>query len=250
MPVHDWTRVDAGIFHHFHHAWIEEISRTLNRGLLPQGYYAMAEQIAGGVGPDVVALEFPNNGNSTSLDDVEIRTLNLAVAQPKVTLRVQSLADKYAAKANSLVVRHTSGHNVIAIIEVVSLGNKNSKNGLQSFLRKVDELLRAGIHLLILDLHPPGPRDPQGIHKAIWDEMFDSDFTLPSDMPLTLASYRADQPPEAFLEFTAVGLSLTAMPLFLNLAEYITVPLESSYQAAWDAVPRYWREVIEGTRQH
>src|ERR687884_439463 len=31
MPVHDWTRVDAGIFHHFHHAWIAEISSALNR---------------------------------------------------------------------------------------------------------------------------------------------------------------------------------------------------------------------------
>lgn len=22
MPIHDWTRVEAGIFHDFHHAWI------------------------------------------------------------------------------------------------------------------------------------------------------------------------------------------------------------------------------------
>ena len=26
MPVHDWTRVEAGIFHAFHHSWIEEIA--------------------------------------------------------------------------------------------------------------------------------------------------------------------------------------------------------------------------------
>jgi hypothetical protein len=25
MPVHDWTRVEAGIFHAFHVAWIPEI---------------------------------------------------------------------------------------------------------------------------------------------------------------------------------------------------------------------------------
>jgi hypothetical protein len=30
MPIHDWTRVDAGIFHHFHQSWIPEISRALN----------------------------------------------------------------------------------------------------------------------------------------------------------------------------------------------------------------------------
>jgi len=30
MPIHDWTRVEAGIFHLFHHAWITEIARALN----------------------------------------------------------------------------------------------------------------------------------------------------------------------------------------------------------------------------
>ena len=57
MPIHDWTRVGAGIFHHFHHEWISAISRALNAGLLPPDYYALAEQVAGGRGPDVLALE-------------------------------------------------------------------------------------------------------------------------------------------------------------------------------------------------
>jgi hypothetical protein len=57
MPVHDWTRVDAGIFHHFHHGWIEEIARALNRGILPADYYALAEQHAAGYGPDVLTLQ-------------------------------------------------------------------------------------------------------------------------------------------------------------------------------------------------
>ena len=50
MPIHDWTRVEAGIFHAFHHSWVEEIARALNRGLLPPDYYALPEQIAGGGG--------------------------------------------------------------------------------------------------------------------------------------------------------------------------------------------------------
>ena len=37
MPIHDWTRVDAGIFHHFHYQWISTISNALNGGLLPNG---------------------------------------------------------------------------------------------------------------------------------------------------------------------------------------------------------------------
>ena len=48
MPIHDWKRVKAGVFHDFHHSWIEEIKRALNNGLLPADYYAMAEQQAAG----------------------------------------------------------------------------------------------------------------------------------------------------------------------------------------------------------
>ena len=59
MPIHDWTLVKAGIFHDFHHAWIEEMKLALNRGLLPSNYYALAERLAGGFGPDVLTLEVP-----------------------------------------------------------------------------------------------------------------------------------------------------------------------------------------------
>ena len=56
MRMHDWTKVEAGIFHHFHHYWISAISEQLN-GQLPSDYYALAEQFAGGFGPDVLTLQ-------------------------------------------------------------------------------------------------------------------------------------------------------------------------------------------------
>jgi hypothetical protein len=33
MPIHDWTRVPVGLFHHFHQDWTIEIARDLNRPL-------------------------------------------------------------------------------------------------------------------------------------------------------------------------------------------------------------------------
>jgi hypothetical protein len=44
MPIHDWTRVQAGTFHHFHCAWITHMAEALNEGILPAGFYVMAEQ--------------------------------------------------------------------------------------------------------------------------------------------------------------------------------------------------------------
>ena len=159
----------------------------------------------------------------------------------------QSEADQYAAKAKVVAIRHASNHAVIAIVEIVSPGNKNSRHGLRSFVAKAIELLRGGIHLLVIDLFPPTSRDPQGIHKAIWDEFNDTDFVLPPGLPLTLASYRADQFPEAFVEPTSVGQALNEMPIFLSADDYVPVPLEATYASAWDAMPEYWRQAITGS---
>ena len=95
-------------------------------------------------------------------------------------------------------------------------------------MAKALELLRAGVHLLIVDLFAPGPRDPQGIHKAIWDELIDNDFALPADKPLTLAAYIGGPCPEAFVEPVVVGAALKEMLLFLTPDVYVPVPLEAT----------------------
>jgi Protein of unknown function (DUF4058) len=248
MPVHDWTRVPAGIFHHFHHEWISAVQRTLNHGLLPPDYYALAEQIAGGLGPDVLTLEGPmTNGRPVSPASGGAGALALATAPPKVWHRARTEIDVYAAKAKAVTIRHASGHRVVAIVEIVSPGNKSSRQSVRQFAEKAEEFLRAGVHLLIIDLFLPSPRDPQGIHRAIWDQFVDSEFVLPPDKPLTLASYVGCPIPEAFVNATAVGQPLPEMPLFLTAEEYVPLPLEPTYQSAWDEVPAFWRNVLQGS---
>ena len=160
MPMHEWTRVADGIFHAFHHDWITELSRALNSGLLPEDYYALPQQQAAGLGPDVLTLQ-----------------------------------------------RH--------------------------------------IHLLLLDPFPPGPRDPHGIHGAIWEQVNDQSFELPEDKPLTLVAYECDLTTRAYIEPVAVGDSLPPMPLFLAPGAHVLVPLEAAYQTAFAGMPRRWRSVLE-----
>src|SRR5437016_2747140 len=143
MPIHDWTRVDAGIFHAFHHDWITEIARALNRGILPSDYYALPERIAGGLGPDVLTLQRPSNGLVSRAEPAG--GVMLTAAPPKVQLRLQSEPDMYAAKAKAVVIRHASDHHVIAIVEIVSPGNKNTRHALRAFVNKTVEFLRAGV---------------------------------------------------------------------------------------------------------
>src|SRR5262249_48368688 len=76
MPIHDWTRVDAGLFHAFHHNWITSLSAALNAGVLPPDYYALPEQTIGGPVPDVLALRLPPPAAGPHRD-----TTGLAVAE-------------------------------------------------------------------------------------------------------------------------------------------------------------------------
>jgi hypothetical protein len=240
MPIHDWTKVDAGIFHDFHAAWIIELRNALNDGLLPAGYYALAEQVTRPFGPDVLTLQAngePRGPESTKGPGM----VALLEKPPKVRVVQESEVDVYAKKANRLAIRHSSDDRVIAIIEILSPGNKSSRHAVDELLDKVWFVIEQGVHLLHIDLFPPTPRDPQGVHGLIWG---DTAATPPADQPLTLVSYQASQPRRAFVESTAVANPLIDMPLFLDEGWYVPVPLEATYQAAWRGVPSRWKKVL------
>ena len=40
------------------------------------------------------------------------------------------------------------------------------------------KMIAQGVHVLVVNPFPPGAHDPQGIHKAIWDELEELDFEL------------------------------------------------------------------------
>jgi hypothetical protein len=242
MPVHDWTRVDAGLFHDFHQSWTVALRNALNAGRLPRDYFALVEQNVRGPIPDVLTLHLapgaPPADNGTA-------ALAVATAPPRTRLIRQSEVDIYAGRANRVTVRHRHGE-VVAVIEIISPGNKGSRAEFRATMEKAAEFLRQGVHLLLIDLFPPGPRDPQGIHKAIWDEFLEEDIALPPDKPLTLAAYDAGPPRVAYVEWVAVGDALPEMPLFLKPALYVPAPLEASYQASWDAFPAALKGLLEG----
>jgi hypothetical protein len=247
MPIHDWTRVGDGTFHAFHVSWVSEIQEALNDGLLPPTYYAQAEQIVGPLGPDVLTLQ--TNGYPPAKEEPspgDPGGIAVAKAPPRARLRGSAEMDDYTLKRRTVVIRHASGDRIIALLEIVSPGNKSSRHALRSFVEKAVESLYRGYHLLVVDLFPPTSRDPQGIHGAIWGEFSEQPFELPAGEPLTLAAYSAGPKKEAYIEPTAVGRELLEMPLFLEPEIYINVPLEETYRAAYRGVARRWKQVLEG----
>jgi hypothetical protein len=244
MPVHDWTRVDAGIFHAFHHSWIEEIARALNRGLLPPDYYALAEQHAAGFGPDVLTLQ-ETEGLAEEASPGRRSSGAITLTAPKLQPTAETDMAFYRRKQSTVVVRHVSGDRIVAMVEVVSPGNKATRHALNAFVTKAAEMLEKQVHLLILDLHPPGRRDPLGLHARIWEEIAGEEYTASADKPLTFASYEASLTVRAYVLHRQVGEALPEMPLFLEPEKAIQLPLEATYQAAFAAVPSRWQKVLE-----
>jgi hypothetical protein len=166
MPIHDWRKVDRGVFHSLHTTWIGELTIRLNGGILPPQYFALGEQIAGEVGPDVLALREPT-GNS----DRDEGGIAIEIAPPQVQTTAEAEAQFYARKQRRLAIRHASDNEIVALIEIVSPSNKHSRRNFDSFVRESLDAIEQGVHLLLIDLHPPSSRDPQGIHGAIWQEL-------------------------------------------------------------------------------
>ena len=180
MPMHNWTKVPPGTYHNFHYRWIAAIMDQLNAGLLPPGCFAMAEP----------------------------------ASKPSTSLVMKAEIERYSLKANRIVVRHSSGE-VLAIIELISPGNKSSISAIRSMVDKLVDLFYDGINLLVVDPFPPDPRDSNGIHALIWEQVNDEPFLLPPDRPLTCASYQASPTKTAWIEPISVGMELPVMPLVL-----------------------------------
>lgn len=238
MPIHDWTRLEAGDFHHFHQSWITYLADKLNGGGLPPEFMALAEQVTGKPIPDVVTLQTRKTKDNPG-------GVYIAPAPAPSARLIQKFERiNYAKRADRVVIRHGRGR-VLAIIELVSPGNKDSRHAIRSFVEKAADILTQGIHFVVVDLFPPTPRDPQGIHKAIWDEFGDMPFEFLPAKPLTVASYIGGDLPTAYVEQVGVGDLLPSIPLFLTEYDHVPCPLEASYMQAWAVFPAMLKELIE-----
>ncbi len=204
----------------------------------------MSEQVAGDFGPDVLTLQAVAPTREVAAGGASSTTA-VALAPPKVRFTATATLDEYALKQRTLVIRHSSDDRIVALIEIVSSGNKSSRHALRSLVERAAAALVHGYHLLLLDLQPPGPRVPHGIHGALWEEIGDEPYAAPTDKPLTLAAYAAGSFTRAYVEPVAVGDVLPDMPLFLEPESYVSVPLEAVYQAAWRGVSWRWRSALE-----
>ena len=244
MPMHDWTRVDPNDYHTFHLFWITHLSEALNRNRLPKGYYAMADHTTPPIIPDVVTLSTQN-----APEPREEKGGGVAVAAPpQTTIAVTEPGRKRKlAGRRRVAIKHVRDRQIVAVIEIVSPSNKAKKEEFNDLVGKSVQLLRQGVHVLLIDPFPPTRRDPNGIHAAVGKELTGKKVSHDESKPLTLASYaaRGEDTYSAFVEPLAVGERLKDMPLFLTSALHVPAPLEETYQMAWNGYPEPIRRLVD-----
>ena len=244
MPIHDWTRVGAGTYHNFHQNWTIRICDALNAGLLPRPYFAMADSRVASFEPDVIAVR-PNTGPKNGVH----KPGGIAVLErpplARMHKRIETDDEVYIRKSNRISVRDENGVTV-SIIEVVSPGNKHSRDAFAAFTRKLLRFLKAGVHVLTVDLFPPTKRDPNGVPSAIWRRLTDEVDPLPPGKSRTAASFEVGAEISQYFEPFAVGDPIPEMPLFLEPGYYVPLPLESTYQTSWNVLPEFLRERVAG----
>ncbi len=151
MPIHDWTRLEAGDFHGFHQCWVIAIRNSLNAGLLPPDYMAMAEQITGRPIPDVVTLNIREpSGDSGGIA--------IDTAPPSARVIAKAEQANYAKRADRVVIRHGRGKvqslafsfvGFTAIAIMSWFFSIHPRLFTKVFVRR--EEYRCGIHSVILD---------------------------------------------------------------------------------------------------
>src|SRR5437764_7334295 len=97
MPIHDWTRVDARLFHAFHQGWTVKLADALNAGVLPAHYFALPEQNIRGPIRDVLTLKLSPGEDESTAGGLAVATL-----PPHTRLISRSEANLYADKANRI----------------------------------------------------------------------------------------------------------------------------------------------------
>jgi hypothetical protein len=246
MPLHDWTRVDPNDYHDFHLSWMMAIKAALNAGLLPPGYFAMAEHTTPPIVPDVVTLSIPAEGVAEDGRDGGGQAVATAPPRAEVVSTEHARKQKVVGRRR-LAIRHVRDRRLVAVIEIVSPSNKARKSEFTDLIEKSVQLLRQGVHLLLIDPFPPTARDRNGVHAAVWKQLTGKKFTPSQAKPLTLAAYAAvgDDTFSAYVNPVAVGDVLPDVPLFLTAERYVYVPVEETYQTAWASFPLPLRPLLE-----
>ena len=224
MPLHDWSKLEG--WEGVHHFWMGEITRDMNANL-PPGYKAVI-----GSHPLV---------KSPRLDSKPDVSVSRAVAPQLPPRDYESSGypepDYAVAVADieqDLTVIVMKGPRVVAVVELISPGNKDRPSEREDCGKLYENYLRNAVNLMLVDVH----RLPLTFSFAsfLGDALKFAIPVLPTPMA---ASYGIAGPLasggsmfDIWQRPLAVGEPLPTLPLALRGIDFVNVNLEATYSRA------------------
>lgn len=238
MPIHDWTRVKSYVFRDFHAAFTVQIAGLFNTGGLPAGHFAMTDR----------KIQLHESDRRSIAEVLADQPIVVGEAGPRLRFEWGVRPLRYLRKQPRVKIYRAADRHVVAVIETVRPDNKQSPAGVRRFAEKVAAYIESGVHVVVIDLLPPGDSDPRGIPGAVWEYFARKTFPTPTAAePLSVTAFRSHTSwAETFLEPTAVGRTFPLIPLFLTTDLSVPTDQEATYSKAVTGMAGHYRAMLEG----
>ncbi len=254
MPLLDHFHPPLSVLRHwesFHARWSTGIAESLNRGLLPDRYFAEVQVHAGSrIEVDIGTFEHesdgfggPNNGGREATGG------GVAVAEASSVALSAPDGEFDAIIPPSVEVRIFSteaGPTLVAAIELVSPGNKDREGTRDAFVQKCGAYLRSGVGVVIIDI----VTERRANLNARLLTLLSAPASLrPPSSSLAASTYRPlrrmpagpfDAPHEdrvqVWMSVLSVGSDLPVVPLPLDKGQLLALDLPTTYAEACGAL--------------
>ena len=188
MPIHDWSNVNDGMFHWFHQRWIGSIANGstvagCRKASMPSANFTPMRLSPMCWPSKIVRRNGPGQWASSKGFGVA-----LPESPPKTRFTWEAEKEWYLPRKISLPCAASTAFWCGDRDRLA--GQQIEPGAVPQIPQKTIELLDQGVHVIVIDFFPPTPRDPQGIHQAIWSEKYDGDSTS-IRQAVDAGSYRA-----------------------------------------------------------
>lgn len=232
MPLHDHfhaPRIEEAPWEAFHSAWINTIVRHLNGSLLPRRYRAFPQIHLGPfVETDLATFERV----SESQPDAPAPTNGGAAAcwSPPEALQTLDLELPAQDVFEVRVVDEQAGKRLVAVIELVSPGNKDRPDQRQAFIAKSASYLQEQVSLIVVDVVTSRHAN---LHRDLLEMFAFFDSTLETS-DLYAVAYRnrkigSKWRLDIWRAALTIGTPMPTLPLWLTPAFAVPIDLEQSY---------------------
>lgn len=224
MPLHDWSKLPE--WDGVHKLWIVGLYHDI-KAKLPPGYRAGMATV-----PSLTVGGPPTN------PDVSIQRSPLPEG---VSTESQSASDGLAFEPevsllsldSSTILQVFRGSNLVAVLEIISPGNKDREGIRKTTVDRYVGYLALGVHFAFVDVHAQPYKF--SIADAIARDLEFPQSALPAPHA---ASYRVMSGPDRGRSLAihraplAIGNPLPTIPLSISQVQHVAVDLERTYSEA------------------